>query len=148
MQEILDLYYNTNRPVVKLDHIFKGCAALIDTGASFPVWTKDIALLQALGATLIKENVNFGGFGGTAYGDIYQITLKLNNLIYPNMHIIACTNDNIPGYFIFSATMFQGTVYTVDDISKKFIIDVSDNQACRNLKILDSSGDIHILINS
>ena len=38
-------------------------------------------------------------------------TLHLGKLIYPQMHIMACENDDIPGYFIFSATMFKNTVY-------------------------------------
>jgi hypothetical protein len=55
---------DSDRPIVKLDYIFSGCTALIDTGALFPVWTKDTKLLEQLGAKLVKKDVGFNGFGG------------------------------------------------------------------------------------
>jgi hypothetical protein len=138
---------DSDRPIVKLDYIFNGCTALIDTGALFPVWTKDTKLLEQLGAKLVKKDVGFNGFGGKAIGDLYEITIKIGALIFPYMNIIACKNEDIPGFFIFSATMFKNAIYTIDDINKKFIIRTVDNQICRNLKIRDKNGQIHVLCN-
>lgn len=148
MEQIFNLDASANRPIILLDNIFNGCTALIDTGALFPIWTKDVRLLEALGAELVKKNVNFGGFGGDAEGDIYKITLDLGKFIYPNMHIIACRNDEIPGFFIFSATMFKHAIYTIDDITKKFIVKTIDNQICRNLIIKDTNGKLSVLSTS
>lgn len=50
----LDLEEYTNRPIIKLDNIFPGCNALLDTGALFPLWTKDVELLKSLGATFVS----------------------------------------------------------------------------------------------
>lgn len=145
MEQIFDLEVSADRPILRLDDLFPGCTALIDTGALFPVWTKSRELLEALGAKVVKRNISFSGFGGDACGDIYTFTLHLGKLIYPQMHIMACENDDIPGYFIFSATMFKNTVYTIDAIEKKFIIATKDNQICRNLLITDTDGIIHVL---
>ncbi len=113
MEQIYDLEVSADRPILRLDNLFPGCTALIDTGALFPVWTKSRGLLEALGAKIVKRNISFSGFGGDACGDIYTFTLQLGKLIYPQMHIISCENNDIPGYFIFSATMFKNTVYTI-----------------------------------
>lgn len=72
MEQIFNLDASANRPIILLDNIFNGCTALMDTGALFPIWTKDVKLLKALGAELVKKNINFGGFGGNAKGDIYS----------------------------------------------------------------------------
>ncbi len=145
MEQRFELDVSASRPVLRLDHLFPGCTALIDTGALFPVWTKNRDLLEALGAKICKRNVLFSGFGGNVSGDIYTFTLQLGNLIYPEMHIMACENNDIPGYFIFSATMFKNTVYTIDDIEKKFIIVTQDHQICRNIIIKDENGIMHVL---
>lgn len=145
MEQRFNLEVSADRPVLKLDHLFPGCTALIDTGALFPVWTKSRELLEALGAKMCKRNVLFSGFGGNAYGDIYTFTLRLGRLVYPEMHIMACENNDIPGYFIFSATMFKNTVYTIDDVEKKFVVVTKDFQVCRNIVIKDADGVMHVL---
>ena len=40
MEQIFDLEVSADRPILRLDDLFPGCTALIDTGALFPVWTK------------------------------------------------------------------------------------------------------------
>lgn len=86
MEQRFDLEMSADRPILRLDYLFPGCTALIDTGALFPVWTKSRELLEALGAKVCKRNVLFSGFGGNVYGDIYTFTLQLGSLIYPEMH--------------------------------------------------------------
>lgn len=39
----------------------------------------------------------------------------------------------------------QKVIYTVDDISKKFIVCTVDNQICRNLIIKDTDGKQSVL---
>lgn len=62
MEVTFNLEPNVNRPIIRLDNIFKGCTALLDTGAVFPVWTKSVVLLRQLGAILYKKNLTFSGF--------------------------------------------------------------------------------------
>jgi len=142
---IFNLRSDTDRPLIILDDIFIGCTALIDTGALIPVWTKEVDLLQAMGAVLEKKDVEFGGFGGKAKGDLYKLTLKLGCFIYPDMPIVACYDDKIPGFFLFTATMFKKTTYIIDDIRKTFTLTTNDNQVCRNLKVQDSDGHLSVL---
>lgn len=122
-----------------MDKLFPGCTALLDTGAIIPVWTKDVELLQGLGARFYKQNVEFAGFGGKTKGDLYKINLSLDKIIFPELPIIVHNSDNIPGYFIFSATMFKNMIYTVDDITKQFVVVCPDNQVCH--------GKISVLVN-
>lgn len=67
MEQRFELDVSASRPVLRLDHLFPGCTALIDTGALFPVWTKNRDLLEALGAKICKRNVLFSGFGGNVF---------------------------------------------------------------------------------
>lgn len=43
--------------------------------------------------------------------------------------------------------MFKGMIYTIDDITKKFIVILTDNQICHNIKVVDSNGKITVLVN-
>lgn len=97
MQLTLKLDASARRPVVKLDW-FNGCRALLDTGALFPVWTANGNSLQQLGAKLIKEKVNFGGFGGDAEGSLYRIDFQLGGLILKISVYLAGTYENVEDY--------------------------------------------------
>ncbi|MDE6221426.1 MAG: hypothetical protein K2G51_13550, partial [Lachnospiraceae bacterium] len=93
-QIILDLDKSQQRPVVMLEN---GLKALLDTGAYIPVWVGGERILsEALGAQLVKKHISFTGFGGTAYGNLYQVTIQIGELLYPNMHIIASNDFDVP----------------------------------------------------
>lgn len=38
-------------------------------------------------------------------------------------------------------------IYTIDDITKQFIVVYPDNQVCQHIKIIDSNGKISVLVN-
>ena len=147
MENRYSLQLDVNRPIIQLDNLFPGCTALIDTGAVIPVWTKSVELLRALGAKLYKENVPFSGFGGETKGDLYKLDFAFGDFVYPGLPVVVHEDNNIPGFFIFSATMFQNMVYTIDDIRKEFVVKAEDNQVCRNLKISTSNGKTVVLMN-
>ncbi|NBH13302.1 hypothetical protein D3Z36_03690 [Lachnospiraceae bacterium] len=135
------------RPVVLL----KGAlTALLDTGAFIPVWTDNEGILtDVLGGKLVKKGVPFIGFGGVAYGNLYQVTIEVGDLVFPNMHIVA--NDELDTSYnlILSATMFQSLIYEVDDKNHKFNVTIPDSESnVRNLRIEDSNGRLHILCHS
>ena len=145
-QFTLRLDATQQRPVVLLKNTL---TALLDTGAYIPIWTDDEDILvSALGGKLIKKNVPFTGFGGTAYGNLYQITLEIGDLIFPNMHIVANSELNTSYNLILSATMFDGLVYEIDTKTHRLNVSVPDEESLvRNLRVIDSNGSIHILCN-
>lgn len=57
----------TQRPVLRLKE-FYDYNAMLDTGALFPVWVVEENILSELGAVVVSEDVEFGGFGGKAHG--------------------------------------------------------------------------------
>lgn len=134
------------RPVVRLNRL----RALLDSGAYIPVWVDDEDILvDTFGAALVKKGVSFTGFGGTAKGNLYQITLQIGELVYPNMIIIANSDLDVPFNLILSATMFQNLIYEVDDKHHRLNVTIPDDEsAVRNLHIVDKNGQLHILCNS
>lgn len=137
---------NQQRPVVILKYAL---TALVDTGAFIPVWTDDEEILvNVLDAELVKEKVPFIGFGGIAYVNLYQVTLEVGNLIFPNMHIVANNELDTSYNLILSATMFQNLIYEIDDKNHKFNVTVPDNESnMKDFRIEDSNGGLHILCN-
>ncbi|MCM1304106.1 MAG: hypothetical protein NC306_08320 [Butyrivibrio sp.] len=141
----IQLNKNTRRPIALLDW-FRGCRALIDTGALIPIWTaKDTDLIE-LGATLERENISFGGFGGEAAGNQYRINFKLGSIIYADMPIIAKEMSGLSCHMILPATMFTGMVYTINDKEKTFGIRILDNQPVRNLRLSTDAGDLSVYL--
>lgn len=139
----LNLDATQQRPVV----VLKNLTALLDTGAYIPVWTDDEEILVSdLGAKLVKKDVPFSGFGGTTYGNLYQVTLEVGDLIFPNMHIVANNELNTSYNLILSATMFDGLIY---EINTRFHVlnftIINDSDLVRNLRVVDKDGKIHVL---
>lgn len=146
-QITLPLDNKQQRPVVIVGN---NMTALLDTGAYIPVWTDDEGLLtERLGAELLAKDVTFTGFGGTAVGNLYRVSLEIGGLVYPNMVIIANHDLNTPFNLILSATMFQNLIYEIDDKNHVFTVEIPDEESVvRNLRIEDSGGRIHVLCNS
>lgn len=132
---ILNLSKEVDRPLIELDKVFSGCTALLDTGALIPVWTKSEALLKELGATLEIENVTFGSFGGQTVGNLYRLDFELGEYLYPNMPIIASSDDAIPGYILLSATMFLDMDITIRNSNRTIEIETFTNQKCFNISV-------------
>lgn len=124
--------------------------ALLDTGAYIPIWTDDEdVLVEKLGAELVAKKVLFTGFGGQASGNLYRVTLRVGELIYPNMVLIANDDLNVPFNLILSATMFQNLIYEIDDKNHRLNITVPDGESTvRNLRIVNSDGKGSVLCNS
>ena len=141
----INLNKNTRRPIAMIDW-FKGCRAMIDTGAIIPVWTASDNDLKILGATLERKNVSFGGFGGEAKGNQYRINFRLDKLMYVDMPIIAKEMSDLSCHMILPATMFEKMIYTIDDISKKMEIKILDNQIVRNLRLSNDKGSISVYL--
>lgn len=146
MEQVFEIEEKSTRPLIKLFDIFPGCTALLDTGARMAMWTKSEKLLKRFpDARLIKENVSFSGFGGEADGNLYEITLKLGKIVYSNMYIIQHLYEEIPGFFLFSASMFEGMIYTIDRENCKFILDTRDSQVMQHQKEISNDGSMVIM---
>ena len=143
-QFTLRLDATQQRPVVLLKNTL---TALLDTGAYIPVWTDDEDILVSeLGGRLVKRNVPFTGFGGTAYGNLYKVTLEVGELIFSDMHIVANSELNTSYNLILSATMFDGLVYEINTKTHSLSVTVPDDKSIvRNLRIIDSNGNIYVL---
>lgn len=135
------------RPIIYLNNWYR-LNALLDTGALFPVWTAPEEALISIGATKIKENVKFSGFGGETCGNLYRLkSVSIGKLIFPEMAIISCNDlKNVPYHIILSATMFHNLIYEIDIKNHKLNITVPDDESTvRNLRIEDTNGKLHIL---
>ena len=147
-QFTLDLNENIQRPVVKLEdwHQFN---VMLDTGALFPVWVDDEKTLIKLGATCIKKNVTFGGFGGEAVGNLFRLPyFKIGELIYPDLPIISC-EVKAPCQMILSASMFSDLRYEIDNENHKINITIPNTQSTvRKLTIWDENGHLQVLCTS
>ncbi len=84
-----------------------------------------------------------------AYGNLYKVTIQVGDLMYPNMHIIASDEFDVPFHIILSATMFAHLIYEIDDKNHKLNITVPDSESMiRNLRIVDKNGKLYVLCNS
>lgn len=144
-QFTMPLYENSQRLITNLPEWYN-FDVMLDTGAIFPVWVAEEETLIKLGASHIKNDIEFSGFGGKAKGNLYRLPyFKFGSLIYPNLPIVAC-EIAVPCQMIMSVTMFSRLRYEVDDENHMFNITIPDNQtAVRNLTIRDENGHIRVL---
>lgn len=146
MQITIQLDDKARRPIANINW-FHGCRALIDTGALFPIWNGDgRSLEEGFAAKLQKRNIGFGGFGGSACGDLYRVNFVLNGIYYMDMPIIASELEGTNWNMIVSATMFDGMIYEIDTVNKRLNIDTRDNQPVRVLKLSDDHHDIAVYL--
>lgn len=104
-----------------------------------------------LNMNILRKDITFGGFGGRTKGNLYKLqSMVLGDLIFPNIHIVACKDlRDVPFQLILSATMFQNLIYEIDDKNHRFNVTIPDDESnIRNLRIEDSNGRLHILCHS
>ena len=145
---MLTLEREADRPITILLNHYE-IAALLDTGARFPVWAGKIEELELLGAELVKRQVEYSGFGGTTTGDVYRIPILtltdgVNTINFPQLPIVTnerLAENDIPFQMILSATMFKNLIYTIDDKHHNLIVQVPDDESLvRNAMIKTENG--------
>ena len=134
------------RPVINVMNHGKIYPALIDTGAAVPVFTLGRNKIYAFNGKLCKENIRFGGFGGDSCGDLYRLNVELGTLKYIDLPVICVHNSEMPFAFIFSATMFTGFSYTIDDDAHIFTVDTRTDSRELHLRIRDEAGGFTIFV--
>lgn len=140
-----DLNDDSIRPIVALPDM-GDLLALLDTGANISIWTGTAEDLKMLNAIRIREKYEFGGFGGNSYGELYCLNFRFGDLIFEHMPIIVCTGFSKKFVMILAASLFEGLIYTIDNVSHKFIIDVPDGQDLhRKVKFIDEDNSVKVL---
>lgn len=143
-QYTMKLDHTRQRPVVILNN---GLTALPDTGAYIPVWTDDEEILVSeLGAELVRKDVPLSGFGGCTHGNLYQVSIEIGGILYPNMHVIANNDINATFNLILSATMFAGFIYQIDTVNHVLNVEIPDGESnVRNLRVVNEEGRLFVL---
>lgn len=144
-QFTVSLDESLQRPVMRLADWY-GFDAMLDTGAIFPIWIDSEELLKATGATLVMKEAEFGGIGGRATGNVYQLPyFKIGELIFPNMHIICYPMEKKNCHLLLSSTMFYGLRCEIDFENHKLNVTIPDKQPqVRTLRIEDQNGHLHV----
>lgn len=137
----LPLDTNQIRPVISLPK-YSNIKVLIDTGATIPVWVIDEnILIKLFNARDTGLTESFGGFGGCVQGKIYEIDLELGFLRFSKLKIIASPLPKVGFHMIFSASMFKGLKYEIDNINNKFIVKmIAGDNSERKLNFVKENG--------
>lgn len=136
----LDSKYNN--PIITLDW-FIGCRALIDTGASLPIWLqeKDTVLKIKGGRRINNETVKLNGINGGIQVPLYRVNFDMGSLHFQDMPIAVRKIDVDNAHIILPATLFEGMVYEIDNINHVFTVKTnSTKEFYRKLKIKDKNG--------
>ena len=131
---LLPLFRSADRPIVYLSE-HGNLAALLDTGAPFPVWTASKTLLEAIGGRLFKKGFGYSGIGGPTIGDVYKIPSliigsKANALIFPELPVV--TNSEFadaPFELLLSNTMFHDLDYLISNKRHSLTIYLNDTDS-------------------
>ena len=136
---VFPLEFSAGRPLIALEH-FHNLLALIDTGASIPVWAAEEGLLtEFFHPRLVRENVAYSGFGGATEGNLYRIDFKLGDICYPDLPIVTGRGFELaPFDMIISATMLEGFLYQIDTVKKNMLIQGEDTLFQEKRIIIDN----------
>ena len=146
-QFTLKLSKDAQRPIVILSTPFR-LDAMLDTGATFPIWTAAEDMIADVGGKLKAHDIPFGGFGGMTKGNLYEIpNFCVGDLIFPSLPVIVSPR-NLPCQMLLSATMFSRLIYEIDDRHHQFNVTIPEQESTvRNLTVKEDNGRLHIFCN-
>ncbi len=140
-----DLLVNRIRPIIYDDYY--GINVLIDTGALNNVWVKGENSFKATFNKIldVKEDFEFGGFGGKVTGVLYCVEYNFcNKLYFPKFPVIVQKLD-IPADLVLSAAALSGIDYTISDVSKVMRCVLRNNNKERHVAAHDANGEIDFI---
>lgn len=149
----LPLLKGYKRPVMML----RGLPTLIDTGAIVPVFSPStipkftkMLMKTAFHAEIVIENKSFVGFDGPVWGDVYSIPeFHIGELVYRPFEVFVPYKSKLTHPVILSATLFDGTIYTVDSVNYSFTVRLPDGfPESRQFHIRDLRGTLYPQIDS
>ena len=134
------------RPVIRLDSVYRGCKVLIDSGAEFAVWTAGDNELERLGARKLNATTTIGGFGGNGEEcNLYRYTVKIGEIIFPELLIASGCRHINRFQLILPACMFQKFEMSIDFPARRFTVSNMSNQISYNYYVYDKDGNKIIL---
>lgn len=145
-QLTFNLVKKSTRPILQTQNI----KALLDTGAEVPVWvaSKRAFLAMFPNAVLQTENASLKGFSETVMCPAYNCSFCLGELVFNNIPILIQEMSDSTFQLILSASMFRGLILEFDMINYKLNITIPrECDMVRNLQLIDSNGNMHILLN-
>ena len=137
------------RPVINL----YGNEAIIDTGAVIPMVSLSPELLKlAWKAKPLQMNIEIGGIGGKAKGDIYTLfNFQIGDLNFDSLDVFVPNIPDTKYTYLLSATMFYGMQFDfnmIDKNSQTFTVNIPDNVSLhRDFKIKDLNGQLYAQVN-
>lgn len=125
---IIPFTESVGRPIVRLK---KGHTAMIDTGATVPIWTSDVEVLKSeYDAYLDAENRRCKWFGGVTKGDLYRIPLfSFGNLQFPQMPILSIENEDFLADLIIPALAFKNLRIEFDFKDDNMLVVLPPNES-------------------
>lgn len=149
--DMLDLFSSNGRPLIKVNICGVSRLALIDTGATLPVFVKSSNMLTDLGGRLHDKfgfrKFKFSGFGGEVTGLCYQLTIEVGGYYYIDMPVIHVEDEEGPEYdIILPATAFSCFDYEIKNSNNKIILKPHNPiQLAYNITLKDKNDELFVL---
>lgn len=134
-----------NLPIITLPW-FNNCRAIIDTGATLPMWLKSIAILNLKGASKENRQVKVNGVGGKTTGNLYRVNFDIENIHFRHMPIVHKEIEVADAYMILPYSMFEGMKIEFDIIEHTFKIQVDNKEYYRELQLKDEYGRLYVYL--
>jgi len=129
------------RPVIDL----YGVEALLDTGAFLPVVSLPAKVVEKVfSAEKILPDQHIGGIGGETSGDVYRLSdFKIGDIVYSPFDVFVPHKSRLSFPILLSATLFNGTSYTVDTEKMQLIVDTKNTSLRREFKLITLKGKLY-----
>ena len=137
MLEVIELLRISNRPAINIQSISSiEINALIDTGAVIGItYLSSEFLREKFNGIFEKESISFSGFGGSTTGELWRVTFKIGNIIYPDFPVIRVDSDDYVFDFIIPATAFSKFRVVMDNLKGELELSNKSNQVCYNVEV-------------
>lgn len=145
VEQTFTLDRKENLPIITLPW-FNNCRAIIDTGATLPMWLKKDTILKLKGA--VKENieVNVNGVSGKTAGSLYRVNFDIGDIHFKHMPIVYKEVKVADAYMILPFSMFDGMKIEFDNIKHSFNIQIDNKECYRELQLKDEYGRLYVYL--
>jgi len=151
LQKTVHFESKDGRPIIQFICNGRLYNALIDTGATLPVFVKSADMLKNLGGRIHSKfgfrKFKFSGFGGEVSGLCYQLTIQVGDYHYIDMPVINVVDGEEPEYdIILPATAFSCFDYEICNSNNKIILKPHNPlQLTYNITLKDKDGKLFVL---
>lgn len=139
---IRSVLYKEDSPLLKAHISSNPVDLLLDTGAYYSVYTRNINVLMSKFPDIFKteDYALIGGFGhGKSRCSIYIIPkLCIDNLVVYNLPVAYCPRPYISAELVLASNIFKKTPFRIDYQNQIIEFDSKTNQIWCNYKTKDS----------